>query len=324
MQEAVLLIGHGSRDAEGNRQFESFVERVRARKPDTRIELAYLELARPTIGETIERLAAEGVTAITAVPVILLAAGHVKIEIPHMLDEARQRHPQLQIRYGRHLGLHHAILEIMEERLQAAETAGHNRQDTTVLLVGRGSSDPDANGDLYKLARILWERTGVAHVETCFIGVTYPDFPGGVRRAANTGTSSVIVLPYFLFTGVLMKRMEAMLQELSLQFPAVAFSLADTFGYHPKLVDIVSDRIEEVATGEAKMNCDMCKYRLHAAHHHDHDHDHNEHEHGHGHGQPHTAGEPSHHHAAHGHNHGHSPRQEEPVPHHASGVKRNV
>ncbi|MFC4770237.1 sirohydrochlorin chelatase [Effusibacillus consociatus] len=297
MQEVVLLIGHGSRDAEGNRQFESFVERIREKKNDARLEFAYLELAHPTIGETIDRLAAEGIVHITAVPVILLAAGHVKVEIPHILDEARQRHPQMQIQYGRHLGLHEEVLHILEERLRQAEHEGQDRQDTTILLVGRGSSDADANGDLYKLARILWERTGVANVENCFIGVTYPDFPTGILRAARTGSSHVIVLPYFLFTGVLIKRMETMLEELSREFANVTFSLAHYFGYHPKLVDIVIDRIEEVDHGEARMNCDMCKYRLEALHHHDHHHDDHHHDHeGHDHVHHHDHGHQDEHH----------------------------
>lgn len=281
MGEVVLLIGHGSRDEEGNRQFEEFVERVRRQKPDTRIEFAFLELARPAIGETIDRLAAEGVGCITAVPVILLAAGHVKVEIPHLLDEARERHPRLRIQYGRHLGLHDGIMQILEERLEQAEGKRADRRDTAILLVGRGSSDPDANGDLYKLARILWERTGVAGIETCFIGVTYPDFPTGVRRAAKMGISRVVVLPYFLFTGVLIKRMESMLRELSREFPAVSFVMADYFGYHAKLVGIVADRIDEAAAGGAAMNCDLCKYRLQAVHHH---HDHHRHDHRHDHG----------------------------------------
>ncbi|GAX91021.1 sirohydrochlorin chelatase [Effusibacillus lacus] len=313
MSEAVLLIGHGSRDPEGNAEFAAFVEKLKELRSDIRIDLAYLELARPTIGETIDRLAAEGVSRITAVPVILLAAGHVKAEIPHILDEARKRHPHLDIQYGRHLGLHEQVLNILEERLAEAEQEGQDRKDTTVLLVGRGSSDADANGDLYKLSRILWERTGVAGVEVCFIGVTYPDFPGGVRRAAAAGTSHVIVLPYFLFTGVLMKRMESMLQELSPEFPAVSFALANYFGYHPGLLEIVSDRMDEVATGGALMNCDMCKYRLQAAHHHHHDHGHHHHHHDH-HGHEHH-----HDHASHGHHYEDHDWQEQVVPAEAKG-----
>ena len=289
VQEAILLIGHGSRDPEGNREFEDFVrlvsererDRERDKEREVRIAYAFLEFANPTIDEAIDRLAAEGATNIKAVPIILLAAGHVKIEIPHLLDEARRRHPQIRIEYGRHLGLHEEILTILHDCLRQAEGENSRRQDTTVLLVGRGSSDPDANGDLYKIARLLWERTGVENVETCFMGVTFPDFPAGIRRAAMMGSSRVIVLPYFLFTGILMKRMEVMLKNLSQEFPDVTFSLADYFGYHPKLVDIVRDRIREIAAGEARMNCDTCQYRLEALHDHHHDHDHHHHDHHH-------------------------------------------
>lgn len=75
-----------------------------------------------------------------------------------------------------------------------------------MLFVGRGSSDPEANAEACKLARLLWEGSGLAAVETCFIGITHPRLPVGLERALSWQPRRVIVLPYFLFTGVLVKK----------------------------------------------------------------------------------------------------------------------
>ncbi|MCK9910529.1 hypothetical protein MXD81_15390, partial [Microbacteriaceae bacterium K1510] len=106
------------------------------------------------------------------------------------------------------------VLEILTSRLrEAGVDASVESEEMALLVVGRGSSDPDANSDLFKMSRLFWERLKVRWVETAFIGVTSPLFEEGVERCLNLGAREIIVLPYFLFTGVLIKRMEEMLQE---------------------------------------------------------------------------------------------------------------
>lgn len=106
-------------------------------------------------------------------------------------------------------------------------------EDTAILLVGRGSADADANSDLYKISRLLWERMRVKWVEPAFIGVTSPLVEEGVERRLRLGAKRVMILPYFLFTGVLIKRMEGLAQEYAALHPGVRFELAEYFGFHP-------------------------------------------------------------------------------------------
>lgn len=276
-RESILLVGHGSRDLEGNQEFLRFVEQAREALPDRVVEPCFIELADPTIQMGIDRCISQGAERIVALPVTLFAAGHVKVGIPAELDEAQARYPHVTFCYSRHLGIHPLILEVLDERIAEVEAqrAPCPREETAILLVGRGTSDPDANGDIYKLARLLWERQPCKTVEVCFIGVTFPNFQEGIARAVALKPRRVIVLPYFLFTGVLIQRIRRFTEEAKLLYPQTEFLFAEYLKGHPNLLKILEEREREAIQGEAVMNCHLCKYRLafrEDGHHHDHHH----------------------------------------------------
>ncbi|MDI3328124.1 MAG: sirohydrochlorin chelatase [Alicyclobacillaceae bacterium] len=239
---AVLLVGHGSRDPEGNREFAGLVDRIRSRFSGRRVEGAFLELARPEIPETLDRLASEGVREVWAVPVILLPARHVREEIPEILAESARR-LGLRVRYGRPLGSHPALLAVLEDRLREV---GGAASETAVVLVGRGSSRREANADFYRLTRLFWEQTGVAWVEPCFAGITFPDVPTALERAAGAGLRRVAVVPYLLFTGVLMNRIRDWVEAARRAHPGVSFHVGRYLAGHPLLEEVVAGRIEEL------------------------------------------------------------------------------
>ncbi|GAA4839320.1 CbiX/SirB N-terminal domain-containing protein [Paenibacillus vulneris] len=301
---AVLFVGHGSKDAEGNEEVREFVRSIASKMDQPIVETCFLEFERPTIAQGIEQCVQQGATQIAVVPITLFSAGHAKIHIPAAIDEARLRYPSVRFNYGRPIGVHEQVLDILASRLEAAGAGAAteaDREQTAVLVVGRGSSDADANSDLFKISRLFWEKLKVKWVETAFIGVTAPLVDEGIERCIKLGARKVVILPYFLFTGVLMKRMEQMLLQFSEKYPEQEFILADYFGFHPNLQLILRERALEAVEGEARMNCDMCQYRLAAMehidhhHHHDHDHDYGHHHHGHDH----------HHDHHHGHDHDH-------------------
>jgi sirohydrochlorin cobaltochelatase len=159
-----------------------------------------------------------------------------------------------------------------------------SRSETVLLFVGRGSSDPDANGDVCKLARIVWEGSGYSTVETCFIGITHPRLEEGFQRARLYQPKRIIVLPYFLFTGLLVKKIFDITAQQQEQYPDIAITCLPEMGLHPQLFSIIREREIETQLGSVQMNCEMCKFRLAArangdGHHHDHDHDHHHHHH---------------------------------------------
>lgn len=316
--DALLFIGHGSRDPEGNEEVRAFVRSVESGLDVPIVETSFLEFERPSMREGFAACAARGATRIGVVPITLFAAGHAKLHIPAAIDEARRQFPEIEFIYGRPIGVHELALDILQTRLAEAGIDGlAESPDTALLLVGRGSSDADANSDLFKISRLLWERLHVQWVETAFIGVTHPRTDEGVERCIRLGAKRVVLLPYFLFTGILIKRLEQLTASFAETYPDREFVLADYFGFHPMLREIMRERAQEALQGQVRMNCDMCQFRLeamkHHHHHHDHDHGHghgHDHEHSHGHDHKHEHEHEHSHHHEHEHNHGHDHEHE--------------
>lgn len=261
--DVVLLVGHGSREQSGNEEYLKFCDVITPHLGPERIETCFIELTTPLVPESLDRCVGLGARRVIVLPVILLAAGHVKVELPHELDEAKERHPGVEFLYGRHIGLDPLVIDIMRERLAKVEReADWPPEDTAILVVGRGSSDPDANSELYKLARLLWESRRYPWVESCFIGVTSPSLPEGLARCAALGARRIIAVPYFLFTGVLIPRIHRIVNEFEAAHPSLEVRVSDYLNGHPKLITVLQNRKREALRGEARMNCALCKYRV--------------------------------------------------------------
>ena len=290
---ALLLVGHGSRDPDGQREFLAFATKVQRAAGQRPVVPCFLELAEPTIPQGLARCLELGYRDIAAVPVLLFAARHNKRDVPMEFDRVREQHPDLRIRYARHFGITTEIVDGLQALIAHAERQSTRlevgRQRTMVLVVGRGSSDPDANSDVCKLARILWEGSGLLSVETCFIGITHPRLPEGLQRCLLLQPERIIVLPYLLFTGVLVKRIGSMAGDFAKLHPEVEVLLTDDIGELPVFMDLLFEREREAVDGAVAMNCDACKWRragLAQEHGHDHEHSH-DHGHGHSHGSDH-------------------------------------
>jgi sirohydrochlorin cobaltochelatase len=256
----VLLCGHGSRDPEAIREFEEFAAALRARLADRDVAAAYLEFARPIIRDGLLALVARGARRIAAVPGMLFAASHVKNDLPWEVNSFAAERPDVEIRLGRDLAIDPKLLRAAGERIAEALPAA--RDDSLLVVVGRGTNDPDANSNIAKLARMLWEGMGFGWAEAAFSGVAEPRVAAALRRTARLGFRRVVVFPYFLFTGVLVKRIYAETDRLAPEFPEIQFLKAGYLKDHPLVLEAFLDRIAEIENGEAAMNCQFCKYRV--------------------------------------------------------------
>ncbi|GIH14842.1 cobalamin biosynthesis protein CbiX [Rugosimonospora africana] len=253
----LLIAGHGTADAEGAAQFRQFVKRVAGRIEEP-VAGGFIELSPPPLREAVAELVAGGARRLATVPLMLVAAGHAKGDIPAALARERSRHPGLSTVYGRPLGPHPAVLNLLRERLVEAGAGA----ETTVLLVGRGSTDPDANAEVAKVARLLAETTGVAGVEYAFVSLAPPDTRAGLTRCHRLGARHLVVLPYFLFTGVLPRRVEAQARDWAAGHPDTRVGVAEVLGDCDPLADLVIERYREALAGDIRMNCDTCVYRV--------------------------------------------------------------
>ena len=299
-ETAVLLCGHGSRDPEAVGEFEEAAAAVRARlavvAPESDFATGYLEFARPTIGEGLAALKARGARRILAIPGMLFAASHVKNDLPWEMNSFMAGNPGIEVRLGRDLAIDPKLLAAAADRIAAA--APEDRQDAVLVVVGRGTNDPDANSNIAKITRMLWEGMGFGWAETAYSGVAHPRVDAALDRAARLGFRRIVVFPYFLFTGVLVKRIYAQTDDAAARFPAIEFVKASYLRDHPLVIDAFLERAAEIEGGDPNMNCQLCKYRTQIvgyesevglaqqAHHHhvrggDHHHHHNDHPHEH-------------------------------------------
>ncbi|HXA59873.1 MAG TPA: sirohydrochlorin chelatase [Streptosporangiaceae bacterium] len=253
MTPPLLLVGHGTRAAEGVAEFTRFVDRLAARLP---VDVAggFIELSSPPLTDAVAGLYAAGHRRVAAVPLVLVAAGHGKGDIPGALARESVRHPGFSYAYGRPLGPHPGLLTLLAERL------GDAGADTAVLLVGRGSTDPDANAEVCKVARLLWEGRGIGAVETAFVSLARPGVAEGLERCRLLGFRRIVVLPYFLFPGVLPDRVASQARQYG--HPELEIRTAPVIGDCDGLADLVVERYEEALAGDIRMNCDTCVYRI--------------------------------------------------------------
>jgi sirohydrochlorin cobaltochelatase len=321
IQRPVLLVGHGSRDADGRQSLLDFAAAYQQLDSSRPVVPCFLELTEPSIQQGVDYCLEQGYTDLSVLPILLFAARHNKFDVTNELDRAKQRHPQVTFHYGRHFGVTPGILDLWRSRLATLDEPhwnphGISRSDTVLLFVGRGASDPDANGDVYKLARVLWEGSGYNTVEICFIGITHPRLEEGFRRARLYSPKRIIVLPYFLFTGALVKKIVNITAQQQELYPDISMVCLPEMGLHPQLFSVLREREIETQLGQVQMNCEMCKFRLaalqngHSGHGHDHAHDHS---HGHAHGHhdhehdhPSSSDDGLNHNHHHGHHHGHN------------------
>ncbi|MBX9595696.1 MAG: sirohydrochlorin chelatase, partial [Roseomonas sp.] len=171
----VMICGHGSRDEQAVAEFAAVAHTLAHQLPYDHVEHGYLEFARPVLREGLDKLVAAGCTRILAVPAMLFAAGHAKNDIPSVLNAYAAERPGLTIDYGRELAIDLKMLRAAGDRVaEAVAAAGDHiaKHDTLLVVVGRGSSDPDANSNVAKVTRMLWEGMGFGWAETAYSGVT--------------------------------------------------------------------------------------------------------------------------------------------------------
>lgn len=260
----IVLAGHGSRDSEGVRQFEELVEIVRHKADGRRIDHGFLEFAKPSINQAVKTSIAHGSKTVVVVPALLAAASHAKNDMPGELFALKEEFPEAQLHFGAAMDLHPLLLRLCQQRIVEAEgnaSTQTNRKDSCLVVVGRGTSDPDANSEINKLARMLEEGMGFASSFVCYAGTASPLVSQGLRAAVRLGHKRIIILPYLLFDGVLVKRIYAAADTLASRLPDVEILKAQYLGVHPDVAEVFLERAQEGVEGRAHMNCSLCKYR---------------------------------------------------------------
>jgi sirohydrochlorin cobaltochelatase len=262
----VMICGHGSRSKSAVTEFAVLAEKLAPLFPDWPVEYGYLEFATPVIKTGLDALRAKGVTHVLAVPGMLFAAGHAKNDIPSVLNTYAAEH-DITIQYGRELAIDLQMLQAAGDRIKEAVDAANAKYgnvdlaDTCLVVIGRGASDPDANSNVSKICRMLWEGMGFGWAEVGYSGVTFPLVQPCLEHVARLGYKRVVVFPYFLFSGILIDRIYGFTDEVAGNFSDIEFIKASYLNDHPKVIVTFADRVREIIDGNNNMNCALCKYR---------------------------------------------------------------
>ncbi|WP_306153742.1 sirohydrochlorin chelatase [Roseovarius sp. MMSF_3281] len=263
----VMICGHGSRSQSAVDEFATLAEKLPPYLPgDWAMEYGYLEFANPVIRDGLDKLREAGCERILAVPGMLFAAMHSKNDIPTVLNTYATKHG-IDVQYGRELGVDPKMIEAAGGRIQEAveranaEAGEVSLHDTCLVVIGRGASDPDANGNVAKIARMLQEGMGFGWCEVGYSGVTFPLVEPCLQHVAKLGYKRVIVFPYFLFSGILIDRIYGFTDQVAAEHPHIQFFKAGYLGDHPKVLETFAERVMEQTSATPPPNCGTCQYR---------------------------------------------------------------
>jgi sirohydrochlorin cobaltochelatase len=257
---ALLLIAHGTRNPAGATEMEHVVGHLRQRLTGP-VGAAWLEdFSEPDARTAAGELVTAGATDLVTLPFLVLGAGHAKTDVPAAVRDISDSFPRLGITHARVLGLHPSLFELARRRIDAVRAA-EDRSEEVLLVTGAGSSDPDANGDLAKAARVLAEQTGHRWVEIAYAGVTWPRADKIFARLHHAGVRRILRFSWSLLAGVLEQRIDRWADQATERY-GIQIADAGRFGPDPLVADAVADRYHEALAGDARMNCDLCAYRL--------------------------------------------------------------
>ena len=263
MKKGVLLCGHGSRKPEAVDSFKKLVEVLKARyKQEYEVDYGFLEFNHPLYEAAVERMYQQGIRTIYALPVILFAGAHAKNDIPYELNTIQARYEGLSIKMASPIGVNSFILDLAKKRIEETEAllSPLERRETCLLVVGRGTTDPDANSDVSKLTSMLWEGMGFGFATTGYSGTAYPSVQESLQLIDKLGFKRTIVIPFFFFTGILLDRIYARVTEMN-DSSAREYVYTDPFGTDELMLKAFDERLEQAIKGEGNMNCQLCKYR---------------------------------------------------------------
>jgi sirohydrochlorin cobaltochelatase len=237
----LLLVGHGTRHEEGQAEFRTIASKVAAALAPQPVEAGYIELNEPTIDEAFLRLVEHGAGHVRVAPLLLFAAGHARTDIPEAVSRATAMHPHVTVEFASPFGLDDRILALSQRRYREA-LAGRMpvlAEDTYWLLVGRGSSDPTASGELSKFAMERARRSSLPLFGHCFVAAARPTVPEGLFAAASLPVKRIVVQPHLLFRGAVLDEVTAAVARFESERPDIDWVTTAHLGPEQEVVDAV-------------------------------------------------------------------------------------
>lgn len=233
----LVVVGHGTLDVHGKAEFFELVTLIARQLPGWVVEPAFLEMASPDFTIAVQRAIERGATTVDVLPLLLFAAGHARNDLPRLLETAAITHPGVHFRLKPVLNCQTDLVALSALRFRDAvgAAADFDPAKTMLLLVGRGSSDPEACREMLHFADLRRQRTPLGHVDVCFLAICEPLLESALPAAASSEFRRIVVQPHLLFRGELSERVASAVGRAAAQYPQKSWISADPLGPHPLL-----------------------------------------------------------------------------------------
>ena len=250
----LLGVAHGSKDPASQEVVQALLTRAAELRPGLQVQVAYVDNASPSIRTALADLVTQGECDVVVLPLLLTPASHSKTDVAASVQAGRRAHPGVRIRYGRPLGPHPALVDVLAQRLAEAGV----RDGDPVVLVAGGALDPDANAQVAATARLLFEGRPWPSVDVAFASTARPTVPEALERLRAQGFGRASVARYFLGPGFLPRLVERQAQEAD----GLDVVVSAPLGVTDDLAELLLLRLDEAVRGDLRMNCDVCLYRV--------------------------------------------------------------
>lgn len=243
-----LLVGHGTRDANGRREFLSTSVGV-ANRATVPVEACFLELAEPNIRQGMAKLRDRGCEEVVVVPLLLFTAGHAKADVPDEAAAAARELGMTLVGQSPALGLHPSLLGVSKKRVRSAVSSGGTTpQRTALVAIGRGSGDEQATAQMREYVSVVAKSLQLDRLSVGFVAVASPSMSEVLTSVAKSDADAVVVWPHLLFQGdVLSSIRRAVIDARSLS-PRKNWVVAAHVGPVAELVEAICQRAIEVRT----------------------------------------------------------------------------
>jgi sirohydrochlorin cobaltochelatase len=241
-----LLVGHGTRKAAGQDQFRTVYAQFESLMKPHPSALAFLELAEPDIPTAIANLAAQGVSRLVTVPVLLFSAGHAQRDIPEAVEAAAAI---WEIQIERQVPAFECsppVLALSALRFREAvcfagslsdespacggKCLGHVCSQAGLVMLGRGSNSTSATEEMRRFTELRVEQTHVAWHQTGFIHAQQPSVAAALDELASSEHPVAVVQPHLLFEGELIDSLRAEVARRQALQPQKRWFITDTLG----------------------------------------------------------------------------------------------
>lgn len=251
---AICLIGHGSRDPDGVQEFLTLSQKLCERKFCHIVESGFLEFANPDITEGLSACLRNGVKNIILLPGILFSGKHTQRDVPHTADEVFRNHPEINLIYAEPLATQAKVIEACQKRIEEEEKnspKSFSRSETLLMTIGHGSRDTDFNSEVEKTLSQLGDEMGFGKTLTGFAGSSQHYMEDMQEKFTPHGFRRVILFPFFLFSGVWIKRVHALADTLQGKYLDTEFLKASCLSHHALIIDALIQRARESVSNKS-------------------------------------------------------------------------